>query len=245
MTTPHFERPLYAAITTLAGSPDDISGIDEMLVRIASLTVASVAAVDYASITAQRDGAPTTVALSNETALAIDEAQYSDEAGPCLDALASGIPISVNIATTMIWPGFREAATGLGVQASLSIPLFAGAGQPIAALNLYARNDDALAPLSAALLTVFDFYNNDRPARGGQPGIVQLHGDAGSTELLAGIAEALAVQNRIQVAIGVLMQRHSISATRAYVTLRENAAQTGRSLPEAAAEVADRLSLDE
>src|ERR1700712_2592557 len=122
MPTPDAERPLYTAITELASSPDDISGIDEMLVLIASLTVSLVTPVDYASITAQRDGAPTTVALSNETALAIDEAQYAEQAGPCLDALDNGNPISTNIATTMLWPGFKAAAMELGVKASLSIP---------------------------------------------------------------------------------------------------------------------------
>src|SRR6195952_4092105 len=164
----------------LVASPDDISGSDDLLPLIAPLTVALVTPVDYASVTAQRDGAPTTVALSNETALAIDEAQYADQAGPCLDALDDGFPVSTNIATTMIWPGFKQAATELGVQASLSIPLFAGRGEPIAALNLYARDGDALAQLSSSLLTLFDVYNNDSPSLPDEADITSLQDDAGS-----------------------------------------------------------------
>jgi hypothetical protein len=44
-----------------------------------------------------------------------------------------------NIDATMAWPGFREAAARMGLHASLSIPLFAGSGATIAALNLQPR----------------------------------------------------------------------------------------------------------
>jgi hypothetical protein len=244
MITPEPGRPLYTAITELADSPDDVSGLDDLLVRIASLTVSMVAPVDYASITAQRDGAPTTVALTNETALAIDEAQYADQAGPCIDAMDTGVPVSTIIASTMIWPGFREAATELGVQASLSMPLFAGSGRPIAALNLYARDKDALAPLSAAILTLFDFYNNNEPSAIEETNIIRLHEDAGSAELLAGAAEAFAIQHRIHVAVGVLMQRNNIAADRAYAVLRETVATTGSTLSQAAESVVAELTQD-
>jgi hypothetical protein len=244
MTNTDSQRPLYDAITELARSPDDVYGIDQMLVHIASLTVVLVNAVDYASITAQRDGAPTTVALSNQTALAIDEAQYADQAGPCLDALDAGAPVSAVIASTMIWPGFRDAALELGVQASLSIPLFAGTGQPIAALNLYARGEDALAPLGAALLALFDLVDSDQPFALNDAHLPRLQDDAGSAELLAGIAEAFAIQQRIHIAIGALMQRNNVSADRAYAALREEAAVAGGNLFDAAATVVAKLSQD-
>jgi hypothetical protein len=233
---------LFGAITRLASSPDDISGIDQLLVQIASLTASSVAAADYASITAQRSGAPTTVALSNDIALAIDEAQYADQAGPCLDALDAGIPIGVMMATTMEWPGFRQAATELGVQASLSIPLFAGSGQPIAALNLYARDAGALAPLSGALLSLFDFDSDRQSATDDVHILPELFDDAGGTQLLAGLSEAFTIQQRIHVAIGILMQRDGSPIDRAYVTLREQAAATDSNLVDTAQTVVDQLS---
>jgi hypothetical protein len=145
----------------------------------------------------------------------------------------------------MIWPGFKAVATELGVQASLSIPLFAGSGEPVDALNLYARDGDALAPLSSSLLTLFDFYNNDQPSVINEADIIRLHDDAGSTEFLAGIAEAFAIQHRIHIAIGVLMQRENLTAEHAYVALREQAGATGNTLLETATEVAAKLSLDE
>jgi hypothetical protein len=238
------KRPLYDAIVALAASPDDVSGIDGMLVQVASLAVSLIDPVDYASITAQRDGAPTTVALSNQIALSIDEAQYDEQAGPCLDALDAGIPINTVIATTMVWPSFREAALELGVRASLSIPLCAGSGRPVAALNMYSRDADALAPLSAAMLTLFDSLNEQTAVFDGA-GAASLPGDAGSKELLAGLAEASAIHHRIHVAIGVLMQREHLPADRAYVALREQAAATGKTLPVTATDVVAKTSAAE
>jgi hypothetical protein len=244
MLAPESERPLYDALTALAGSPDDISGIDEMLVRIASLAVSLVTPVDYASITAQREGAPTTVALSNQIALAIDEAQYADQAGPCLDALDAGIPVSASIATTLVWPGFRQAAMKLGVRASLSIPLFAGRGHPIAALNLYARDSNAFASLSGALLSLFDSGDIEPPSVVDEAHLLLPLEDAGSSELLAGLTEAFAVQHRIHIAVGVLMQQHDINADQAYATLRGQAAANVSGLLDAAAAVVADLARD-
>jgi hypothetical protein len=44
----------------------------------------------------------------------------------------------------MAWPGFRDTARQLGLRASVSIPLIAGSGTPIAALNLYAHDPDPM-----------------------------------------------------------------------------------------------------
>ena len=48
----------------------------------------------------------------------------------------------------MAWPGFRDTAWRLGLRASLSIPLFAASGTPIAALNLYAHDAEPMAALT-------------------------------------------------------------------------------------------------
>jgi len=118
---PRAPSPLTACLTALAGTPDDASWIASQLVTIAQLSADLIAPVAYASITAYRDDAVTTVATSSEIALAVDQAQYAEQAGPCLDALDTASPIAVpNIAATMRWPGFRDSAYRLGVSASLS-----------------------------------------------------------------------------------------------------------------------------
>ena len=124
---------LASAIIALAGTPDNASRIDTQLAVIAQLAADALDPVDYASVTAVRDTRHTTVAATSDLARAVDRAQYTDDSGPCLQALTGGTPVRVDhIDATMTWPGFRAAAAELGLDASLSVPLFAGSGVTIA-----------------------------------------------------------------------------------------------------------------
>jgi hypothetical protein len=217
-------------VIALAGAPDDDPGIESKLVAIAQLVADRVAPVDYASVTAHRDGAYTTVAASSDVAIAVDEAQYAEQSGPCLDVFDTRAPVAVpDIGATMTWPGFRDTAYRLGLRASLSIPLFAGRGTPVAALNLYGRDAVAMTVLTAVVwgayqapdATTADAAWNDL--------------DAGSAELVAGLSGAFAGRAVIQQAIGVVMAGTHSTADAAYTALRLRAAATGRTLTDTAA----------
>jgi hypothetical protein len=217
--------PLATALITLAGTPDDAPGIDVQLKGLVRLAADHVAAADYASVTARRGGDYTTVAASNELAHAVDEAQYAAEDGPCLRPLDDGTPITVpDISTTMIWPGFREAAIDLGLNASVSIPLFTGSGTTIATLNLYGRKTDTMASLIRGVWAIYD------PARQMPDELGMCPLDAGAEDLLTGFAEALTIRATIQLAITVIIRRTRSTAEDAYANLRLRAADTGSSL---------------
>jgi hypothetical protein len=221
---------LATAIVGLAGSPDDLPSIDAQLTTIVQLAADRVAAADYASVTARREDVYTTVAASSELAEAVDRAQYADRDGPCLQSLATDTPVTVpDVSRTMTWPGFRRAAVDLGLHASVSIPLFAGSGAAIAALNLYGRDSDAMAPLIVGVWAICD---PDRLLPADHTDLQSL--DPGGEELLAGFAEAMSVRDTIQLALGVIMGREHITARDAYVRLRLHAADTRMSLLAAA-----------
>jgi hypothetical protein len=223
-------RPLAEAIIALAGTPDDASSIDVRLTALVQLAAERVAAADYASVTALRDDAYTTVAASSELAEAVDQAQYAEHDGPCLQALDANTPVTVpDLTNTMVWPRFRETAIDMGLHASVSIPLFAGSGNRIAGLNLYGRDPVAMAPL---IVGVWAVYDPDRPLPADHDDLQPL--DAGGEELLAGFAEALTVRATIQLALGAIMARTRSSAENAYLRLRLHAANTGISLLTAA-----------
>ena len=225
--------PLGTAMIVLAGTPDNASGIDVLLKRLVQLAVDRVAAADYASVTALRDDAYSTVAASSDLAQAVDQAQYIDQGGPCLEALNSKAPVTVpDIATTMTWPRFRETAAGLGLHSSVSVPLFTGSGTAIAVLDLYGRDAIAMAPL---IVGVWAVYDPDRPLPHEHEDLPPL--DAGGEELLAGFAEALTVRATIHLALGVIRGRHHGTAKDAYLHLRLQAADTGMSLLAAASAV--------
>jgi hypothetical protein len=241
VVAPSFERReqvglLQQQLIGLAGTPDDNAQVGADLVVITQLAVERIAEVEYASVTSRYEGAYATVATSSDLAVAVDEAQYHDAAGPCLEALESGIPTPVpEIAATMAWPGFREVAGGLGLQASLSVPLFAGSGRTLAALNLYSRHSYALAPLSAAVWTAYD----QDPSR------LVNHGDLdpGSRELVGGLIGALALRNMIQQAIGIVMSDTAQPADGGYLTLRMRAAESGASLIDTAARIIEQQEI--
>lgn len=246
-------EPLSESLVTLAGTPDDASDIPGQLAKIIQLIANLVTPVDYASVTAHRDDAYTTVATSGDLALAVDLAQYADRVGPCLDAIETGTPMSApDIATTMAWPGFRDEALRLGLRASLSVPLFAGRGVPIAALNLYSHDPDTMAPLIAEVWAVYDPQRADGAqadgkgcdgkgcdGKAGDGAQAERLLDPGSAQLVSGLAEAFGVRDTIQQAIGVIMARRRYSADDAYLVLRMRAAETGTSLTAIATGILD------
>jgi hypothetical protein len=221
----------------LAGTCGDVSSIEDHLVAIARLTTGRVEPVSYASVTALRIGASTTVATSSDIALAVDLAQYADAAGPCLDTLNSGRAVSVpDIGAAMAWPGYRDMAWRLGVRASLSIPLFAAGGTPIAALNLYGHDPDSMALLTRGVRTVYHV----NPTENGQ---LPQPLDAGSEQLITGLVAALQVRELIQQALGVVLGRGYKPARTGYLVLRARAADTGDGGPPVAVGGGGRVPL--
>jgi hypothetical protein len=243
-TSPHPERVsprrrglLAENIVALAETPDHAPNVGRRLTAIAALAVDRVAAAGYASITTLHGREYTTVAASSDIALAVDEAQFADRAGPCLQALGTGEPVGVpDIAATMDWPGFHQVAPALGLRASISVPLYNGRGTTIAVLNLYGRDDAVMRPLIAG---VADLYAASRglDLDTGSPPVT----DPGAEELLAGYAGALAVRATIQLAIDILAGSTGGHADDAYTELCARAAQNGTSLSVAAAGVLKRF----
>jgi hypothetical protein len=196
--------------------------------------------VSYASVTVRDEDSYATVAMTSELALAVDEAQYVEQAGPCLDTLETDEPTALpRIDATVKWPGFRAAALRLGLRASLSIPLFAGRGTPIAALNLYGHDTDTMAPLIAAVLTTFESSTDG----GGESAVDGL--EPGPLQLVDGLIGAFRVRAEIQVALGVLMSSEHTDADGAYAILRSRAAADTVSLTAAAESVLTQASYEE
>ena len=215
------------AIVQLAGTPDDSPDVRALLTEIVSHAQAAIPRASFVSVTAWEQGAPATVAMSSEVALAVDQVQYEDSDGPCLAALTEGRVVDVpEIATIVEWPGFREAATSLGLRSSLSIALFAASGAAVAALNIYSREVGALVPLGRRIAGVFG------PTVVGGPAL-----DPGSEHLVRGITDAMAVRDTIQRALGTLMARRAISPEEAYATLRIAAAEASVPVIDAAREL--------
>jgi hypothetical protein len=226
--------PLSARIIVLAETPEDASIVDDILRTIGPLAADLVEPARYASVTSYRTGAPlTTVSTSSDIAIAVDCAQYADDAGPCVDAVRTSRTVHLSeLPSTMEWPGFRDVAVSLGLRSSLSIPLLAASGRSVASLNLYSHDADAFTTL-ADRVDLLDKYGDD-----GDEGQPEETLDPGSEQLIAGLAEAAFIIRIIKRAVGVVMQREHVPPTEAYVLLRIRAAEIGQPLTETALAVA-------
>jgi GAF domain-containing protein len=227
---PPVQGALSTAMMALAGTPDHSSGVGVRLLTIARLTVERVTAARYASVTALRGRTYTTVAVSDDLIRAVDDAQYADDAGPCLEALRRSIPVGVPaIDATLQWPGFHEAAPRMGLHASVSVPLFAGRGDAIAALNVYSHDGPAMAPLIAGISLV---HGHAGPEATDGEHLSEL--DAGSQELVLGYAESLRIRNTIRLAVELIRTGNRCSTEDAYLSLCIRAGEAGTDLAEAA-----------
>ncbi|WP_250035161.1 GAF domain-containing protein [Paractinoplanes maris] len=227
---------LATALTALAGTPDHSPTLDGRMLAIAKLTAERVGPALYASITALRGKVYTTVAVSDDLIQAVDHAQYSDNAGPCLDSVNGGVPVGVPDIDAMVqWPGFHEVAPRMGLHASVSVPMFAGRGKVIAALNAYGHDRAAMAPLIAGI-----WHVHGRAGREGRDLPSGL--DAGGLDLVTGYAAALDIRATIRHAIKLIATANRCGADDAYLSLCLEAGTAGTDLTEAALAVIRRMS---
>ena len=109
-----------------------------VLGRIADVAKRTIPGTAEASVTLVEAGQARTAAYTGHLALALDERQYEEDRGPCLDAAAGSVLVSVpDMANEDRWKKFAEAAMAAGVRSSLSmgIPI---QDAVVGALNMYA-----------------------------------------------------------------------------------------------------------
>jgi hypothetical protein len=227
-------QEVYTALVRLAGTPDASGEVDALLEALAVGVPVLVEPVDHASVTVRRGTGYATVATSGKLAEAMDLAQYADAKGPCLDALG-GMPVGVeDTLTTDGWPRFRSRAFSFGLFASLSVPLFAGSGAVVGALNLYARDPQPMGALISRVVSLF--HAEDAAFKPRRPPEL----DPGGEEFVRGLAAALDVHDDIQAALGIIMGGRQTGAEQAYADLCELAAAAGGSLHDTALTLVQR-----
>jgi GAF domain-containing protein len=132
--------------------------LDGVLRQVADLAKRTIAGVDEASVTLVRGRNAHNAAYTGDLAKALDEWQYAEGGGPCLDAATSGATVSVQDLTGETrWPGYTLHAIRAGVRSSLSVGLpvqerFTGA------LSLYATKQDAFEDEATLVAQTFSGY---------------------------------------------------------------------------------------
>jgi GAF domain-containing protein len=136
------EESLHA-LTALSGvvlAQEDLrSSLDE----VCRIAVRAVPAAEGASLTSFSDGRPSAVAASDDWARRLDELQYAEREGPCLDAARTGMVLRIrDLEDEPRWPSYVPRAAEQGARSMVSLPM-AAEGKILGALNLYAREPEA------------------------------------------------------------------------------------------------------
>jgi GAF domain-containing protein len=145
---------IIAETLALAGVALTFEELDEALEEICRIASRALPAVDGASLTTFSATGPVATTASNDWAQELDEMQYEEHEGPCLDAGRTGVLFRVrDIAHEPRWPSYIPRARAAGARSIISLPLTVEA-KTIGALNLYSRGPDAFTHEDVALAEV-------------------------------------------------------------------------------------------
>ena len=206
------------------------ASVEEFLADLAQLAAQSMTAPVSCGITFQRDHASLTVASSDHLAAAVDEVQYGQNDGPCLEAMRTGVMVSVpDVASEHRWGSYPAHAAAHGVGSSLSLPL-AAAGRNVGAMNLFSIRPHAFdqpADVAHALQLV---------GRADSVLGVALR-QADQAVLTQQLRDALTSRSVIDQALGVLMGQQRCTSVEAFALLRAASSHRNRKLRDVAADV--------
>jgi transcriptional regulator with GAF, ATPase, and Fis domain len=209
--------------------PDDLAQLTELLLATDTFDAFLGELVGYAqsqtdhscSVTVgsgQRP--PYTAAATDELTLRLDERQYGDGRGPCLEALSTGVPVLVtDMVAESRWAPYPSHAAELGARSSMSYPLINGE-QVIGALNMYAF--ERLAPDVGLQARAAQLADRAAGALAVGLRIAEEHTEN------ANLRVALTSRSVIDQAIGILVAQQHCSLEEAFALLRQ--ASQGRNI---------------
>ena len=212
-------QEVFAEAGTTAEAVDRLVEVARDLIPLA--VGAGISLVD-------ENGACTTVAATDPAVTEADALQFELGAGPCLRAWDTVSPQYVPDTTTdSRWPAWGRAVAEAGIRSVLSVPLVIE-GQEIGALQVYAAEPHAFTDHEEHLLSLLAgpvavLLGADRTRR---------HDDT--------LLEAVADRDRIERAVGVLMERRSLSEDNARTSLLDTARDQGETLAQTADHLLDR-----
>jgi GAF domain-containing protein len=225
------DEALLEAVAEIARRLAESDDLDDLLQRVVNLGEAYLDGCQGVSLMlVRRGGVISSPAYSSRVAYDSDQAQYSTNEGPCLEAIREHHTVIIDdLETDERWPRYREAALALGVRSMISFRLFL-LGDTMGALDFYSSRPHAFDERSQLLGQVFASH-----------AAVALK--AAISE--AGSEAALRSRDVIGQAKGVLMAQERLTATEAFERLRERSQQLNRPVRELAREVTETGVLPE
>jgi GAF domain-containing protein len=222
----------FAELGRIRLSDTDLDGV---LTRIAELAKATLPGAAEVSVTLVRGTGAHTATFTGDLALELDEGQYDQGTGPCLEAAeaAGGEEvISVpDMATEDRWPGWVRRAHEAGVHSSLAIglPLQEGVS---GALNIYGARANVFDQDAIALAQTF--------ARYAAVALGNAHLYDSTATLAEHMKAAMASRAVIEQAKGIIMGQQRCDADQAFAILTKISQDSNRKVRDVAAALVAR-----
>ncbi len=207
----------------------------DVLADVTRIAALGIPGAEASSITLIRDDKPFTAAHHGDMALAADELQYAQGAGPCLDAGRGGVLLRIDdMSVEERWPDYVAHVQAVtGVCSSLSIPL-PYQGSSIGALNNYSTRPGAFAePASLAAGIEVAEYVAIAVAN------ADAHWQLG--EQARNMRRAMESRAVIEQAKGVLMAQRKVDADVAFEILRAASQRYNRKLRDIATGIVESV----
>jgi GAF domain-containing protein len=214
----------FAELGRINLAENDLPGV---LTRVAELARRTVPGAAEVSVTMVRERVAETAAYTGPLALSLDEWQYQQGTGPCLEAAATRTTVSLpELAADDRWPNWAERALAAGARSSLSV------GLPIedhvdGALNLYGVHDAAFDDDAVMLAETFAGYAAVALANANLYGV--------TAQLARQLQSAMASRAVIEQAKGVIMGRRRCTAEAAFAVLAKLSQDSNRKVRDVAA----------
>lgn len=222
-----------ALLSGVVLAQQDLTSTHEEITRIA---LRALPAAGGATITTFRDGRPEASAASSDWARQLDEMQYVEHEGPCLDCARTGNTFRIaDLEVETRWPSYVPRALEAGVRSVLSVPLTAE-GRLMGALNLYAKEPDAFSTEAVSIADVIAAHT----------GLATQVAAAffGQRELADQLRQAMESRAVIEQAKGAVMAARGCDAEEAFAVLRQASQQRNVKLRDVAAEVVAARTAD-
>ncbi len=172
-----------------------------------------------ASITVLRKQRATTAAFTGELALRLDEMQYGQGYGPCMEAVLGGHLVEITDARTESrWPDYVAVFLQRGALSSLAVPV--PAAPLAAALNVYSPVADGFTDQDRQAVSEFAAY-----AAVALTNVDTLQDARDQAENLRAAMESRAA---IEQAKGIVIERYKVTADEAFRLLAAVSMRTNR-----------------
>ena len=210
------------------------TSVDDILRQVADLAKRAIPGAAEVSVTLVRRGDAYTAAFTGDLAVDLDESQYRNGHGPCLDAAAAAAVLSVpHMSAEGRWPDFAARARSAGCLSSLSV------GLPVhehvtGALNVYATELKAFDDDAVTLAQTFSGY--------AAVALANAHLYQAQAALAEQMQAAMASRAVIEQAKGILMGERRCSPDEAFHILTKLSQDTNRKLRDVAGALVDQAA---